>query len=475
MYESNFSSYNNKKEEAEKQYQLGKEAELEGDLQKAISFYRRAERLGHNLEDAKPSSNQCLSFPLCKVPIDSEGFVQSFSLSQREDYTRFFHEYGFVVVNNILSDQEISASIDGIWKCMQEGGSSSNSQAHPLDRHDPRTWEVPSWSSSPVGIIGNDIFSDISAWNNRQSPHLFQIAYDLLQTNHLLVSPCRFGVMRPTKSIPFPVVNKEGRGEKEEEGKVELIVRDKPEWRTKPTWFHWDLNPWEWFELIPSSTDLWLEPQRDAGVVERMWGTDEAAATSFLTENNSNNQFLGYPKLQGLFSFSQATERDGGLQLIPGFQHHLKTWAINNPQFSSEGLVMLPDNDPLLSPKTTVVTKEGEPQQQQQWHYQKVTQRKGSVVIWNSCLPHCNYPADGENFRYCQYFKVFPAALIQPNLRRLRKQQLQDTNGDNNDTTMLTGEQEWKWWLGRQKAIRRRLEEAKVQVTELGQTVFGLL
>jgi len=55
----------------------------------------------------------------------------------------------------------------------------------------------------------------------------------------------------------------------------------------------------------------------------------------------------------GLFSFSDAKSNDGGLQLIPGFQHHLKEWASNNAQFSSEGLVMVPTDDPMLEVQST--------------------------------------------------------------------------------------------------------------------------
>jgi len=36
--------------------------------------------------------------------------------------------------------------------------------------------------------------------------------------------------------------------------------------------------------------------------IQRMWGDCDSAAISFLTENNSNNDFLGYPKMQGIHS-----------------------------------------------------------------------------------------------------------------------------------------------------------------------------
>jgi len=36
---------------------------------------------------------------------------------------------------------------------------------------------------------------------------------------------------------------------------------------------------------------------------------------------------------------------------------------------------------------------------------QRVTLRKGSLVVWNSKLPHCSYPNDGEEPRMVQYIQ----------------------------------------------------------------------
>lgn len=39
--------------------------------------------------------------------------------------------------------------------------------------------------------------------------------------------------------------------------------------------------------------------------------------------------------------------------------------------------------------------------------------RKGSVVIWSSRLPHCNYPnMSAKKWRYCQYIKLFPERVV---------------------------------------------------------------
>eukprot|EP01102_Stenamoeba_stenopodia_P009585 TRINITY_DN283_c0_g3_i3.p1 TRINITY_DN283_c0_g3~~TRINITY_DN283_c0_g3_i3.p1 ORF type:complete len:466 (+),score=101.83 TRINITY_DN283_c0_g3_i3:208-1605(+) len=389
---------NRPSEEARRMYELGKEAEANGDLKTAISYYKKAEKLGHSLEDEAPRGNQALHFEALHALVDEEGYVQAFTVEQLSEIVEFWNKYGFVVINDVLSESQVNDSIEDIWRAMA-GYSTHRDESKKLLRDDPSTWEPPLWSSSPVGIIGNDIFVEPSSWVNRQSPKLYEACRAIFGVDELLVSPCRFGVMRPTKNIQFP----------------DGVVKDKPEWRTNFSWFHWDLNPWEWFGLADSTFDL--SEQMHQTAIKRLWGDKDSAAISFLTENNSNNDFLGFPKMQGLFSFSDAKSNDGGLQLIPGFHKHLKEWASKNPQFSSEGLVMVPVDDPMLQG----VTRQGiEPSALAQ----RITQRKGSVVLWNSCLPHCNYPADGEKFRYCQYFKVFPACLIQPDLRLQRESSL---------------------------------------------------
>ena len=41
--------------------------------------------------------------------------------------------------------------------------------------------------------------------------------------------------------------------------------------------------------------------------------------------------------------------------------------------------------------------------------------RAGSIVIWTSELPHCNYPNDSNRFRMNQYIRMFPAQEGKPN------------------------------------------------------------
>eukprot|EP00656_Telonema_subtile_P044920 TRINITY_DN51189_c0_g1_i1.p1 TRINITY_DN51189_c0_g1~~TRINITY_DN51189_c0_g1_i1.p1 ORF type:complete len:167 (+),score=20.59 TRINITY_DN51189_c0_g1_i1:146-646(+) len=51
-------------------------------------------------------------------------------------------------------------------------------------------------------------------------------------------------------------------------------------------------------------------------------------------------------------------------------------------------------------------------------HIQKVTMRAGSVVLWDSRLPHGNFPNESGKWRLCQYlgFHPAPSTRTQPGL-----------------------------------------------------------
>jgi hypothetical protein len=47
--------------------------------------------------------SQCMHFPSYTIPRDSEGYVVSFSLDEKEAFINFFDEFGFVVVKDVLT------------------------------------------------------------------------------------------------------------------------------------------------------------------------------------------------------------------------------------------------------------------------------------------------------------------------------------------------------------------------------------
>lgn len=61
------------------------------------------------VETGPPIEEKFKEFPCDLAPKDDEGFVQSFSIDQEEEYSAFFKRYGFVVVNDVLSKVQVDA------------------------------------------------------------------------------------------------------------------------------------------------------------------------------------------------------------------------------------------------------------------------------------------------------------------------------------------------------------------------------
>lgn len=78
---------------------------------------------------------------------------------------------------------------------------------------------------------------------------------------------------------------------------------------------------------------------------------------------------------------------------------------------------------------------------------QPITSRAGSLIVWRSEQPHCNYPNDSQQFRINQYVKMFPA---QENGKGIKlRQEMMDTILPTNFTLSgqdlkLLGKKKWK-------------------------------
>ena len=149
-------------------------------------------------------------------------------------------------------------------------------------------------------------------------------------------------------------------------------------WKTKSKWLHWDLSPFHWVGgTMPPYT---FTPY------------------SFISENNGTPLEPGARcRVQGLLNLIDAHAEDGGFLCVPGFHEHLAEWAAlpENQAYKEEmadavDFLEVPTCDPM-----------------QAWT-QSVPMRAGSLLVWNSELPHCNFANDSEKFRMVQYVKCFP-------------------------------------------------------------------
>lgn len=183
--------------------------------------------------------------------------------------------------------------------------------------------------------------------------------------------------MRPTVNVPIgqlpPVPCRTSVTDVPED----IPRKDMPEWKTRPLWLHWDLNPWIW-----SQTQEGLDYEFNG----------------FITENNGTRNTGKTIKLQGILNLVDSRVGDGGFCCVPGFDKQLHIWVekTKNSRMAEKNMknytfVNVPKADRMAE------------------SVMKVSARAGSLIIWSSELPHCNYPNNSDRFRMNYYIKMFPA------------------------------------------------------------------
>lgn len=177
----------------------------------------------------------------------------------------------------------------------------------------------------------------------------------LFGTGKLWVSIDRISMMRPTKNVHKFFPNGEN-----------MEPMDKPEWKTITNWLHWDMNPW----------------------------TGKTSTYGFEIRDATKNRGYDLLKVQGILALVDCSQEAGGFHAVPGFQHHIRGWANQNKakfhRNNTDTTFQVPEDDPIRQDTQTMPI------------------RKGSILIWNSALPHGTYPNDSEQFRCIQYLKMAP-------------------------------------------------------------------
>jgi len=264
-----------------------------------------------------------------------------------------------------LNKEQCNAAIEEIWEYIKlftkDGGVK-------IDREDPTTWTNDSWPEpSILGILGNEPTFKKVSWEIRQNPRVYQPFADIMGIKELWASIDRYGIMRPTRNVPTKKI---------EDGKEIIKREDRLEWKTFSSWLHWDLNPWHWTKT--------MEGQK-------------YEFNDFIVENNgSKNE--GLRKLQGLIALIESREEDGGFCTVPAFHKNLKEWSestinssVSKRTKNTFDFITVPKEDPMQN------------------QIEKIPMRAGSLLIWSSEQPHCNYPNDSDRFRMNFYLKYFPA------------------------------------------------------------------
>lgn len=290
-----------------------------------------------------------------RAPYDEQDgrFVRSFAMDADEKkIAEFYKTYGFIVFDNMLGEDEINRSIDDLW------------DSYPgAVREDPSTWDL---AAHPFSFAGDHPSDGVQLWDNRQNPNVyaaFKLAYEASSgkpLNEPLVSCLdRGSLMLPTKG-PF--------------GKEDYMATRIP---------HFDLNPYVWCGMCK--------------------GKDMPKYLSYehynlmLSEGN-NTASHGLPKLRAVLQLSESTEFAGGFECMVGFHRQISQWcklnAIKKASVNPYGWGV-PHNDPI------------------EQNLQKITVRKGSLIIFTAELPHTMFPNESEQFRYAQYLRMAPLSTLE--------------------------------------------------------------
>ena len=94
---------------------------------------------------------------LPKLPMDQDGYVQSFEIITNSDDQKvieenkreiqdFFNKYGVVVIANILNEKELELSCNELFDFVEKNFKG-------FDRNDPNTWNVIDGLSAKLGMI----------------------------------------------------------------------------------------------------------------------------------------------------------------------------------------------------------------------------------------------------------------------------------------------------------------------------------
>jgi len=133
-------------------------------------------------------------------------------------------------------------------------------------------------------------------------------------------------------------------------------------------------------------------------LVDPAWKTDDG----WLHTDQNPVHEKDFVRLQGILTFTESKgESGGGFLCLPGFHHQWKEYC-QEPH---------PDED--VCPFTTP----SDPRQEQ------ISVPAGSLIIWDSRLPHANFPnLSPTQFRFVQYITYYPADLESAKKRRIRKE-----------------------------------------------------
>lgn len=271
-----------------------------------------------------------------------ESYVRFDLATEKAEMLEHLDTYGYTVVKNVASHQEIEQGISYLWDFME------NLPNNKCKRMDSSTWDDDEWYPAPRNGILNAMGTGQSsfAWQARLLPKVKETFAAVWSTDELITSFDGANVFRPWKN--------------------------KPEWKTRGSWWHVDQNGY-------------FEDRR-----ERI-------------------------SVQGIVSYTAASAMTGGFCVLAGSHKKFTEMSLRNELAYMEGNYLKAD-DTILNDSD--------------FEKRLVCCEAGDLIIWDSRTVHCNAPGKDSDkhkqdpsslLRVCAYVCMTPLAWASPETLQQRR------------------------------------------------------
>jgi ectoine hydroxylase-related dioxygenase (phytanoyl-CoA dioxygenase family) len=214
-------------------------------------------------------------------------YTKSFNIEDKTNILLFFKEYGFVIIDDIITGDECKKTELEVFNYLNISDTKSFSN-HNEDN-----------------IVSRKPLFTPYVVNNRQNKKIYNIYSMLLNYKNLLVSHDLCYFLKPTRFV-----------------KINNRIIDVGKWKTSRK-VYLDIN--------------FTNKQND--ILKKL---NYANTKNFIYENfliNTNNK-----NINGLISITDNTENDGGISCVPGFHKYFDYWFEHCKQYN-----LLEQNDKLLN------------------------------------------------------------------------------------------------------------------------------
>eukprot|EP01129_Flabellula_baltica_P013993 TRINITY_DN6609_c0_g1_i1.p1 TRINITY_DN6609_c0_g1~~TRINITY_DN6609_c0_g1_i1.p1 ORF type:complete len:347 (-),score=59.44 TRINITY_DN6609_c0_g1_i1:13-1029(-) len=296
--------------------------------------------------------------PYLYVPIDEEGYTQSFSIQDDNDLMEskdFFDEFGFVVYRDVLTHEACESTLSEIFDIME---SSSGFQ-----RDEIGTWDH--WPTDSIERYGNISKPSIFRRQfmlNRMNPNLHKACATILEDEDIIVSHDRACFYRPTTQVM-----------------IDGTLQNKDGWKTQ-TNIHLDMNPWHWME------------EDDTPIIERSKLT-YYDIRHWIAENNLPSKEDGI-SIQGSINLIDNKEEDGGYLCVPGFHKVIEDYFRYTQKPNDGPSVAFHYKDKIQERKI------------------RVSMREGSIILWDQRMAHGSTRNRSSTPRSAQFFRMFKRSTM---------------------------------------------------------------